>query len=150
MGSSRTENQPALTLGTYFFLESREELFGSERAALQAPSGMAEVAANTDRFSALTLAPLNRPLRRPNGASDAALQFRRLRPVPYGYPPPLQQLRTWETEQKMTPTPALALTAFAGRDDSRKAREAGYQQHLAKPVNVEQVVKAIAVLTRRH
>ena len=62
----------------------------------------------------------------------------------------MQQLRTWETEQKLRPTPALALTAFAGRDDSRRAREAGYQQHLAKPIDVEQVVQAIAKLTGRQ
>ncbi len=43
-------------------------------------------------------------------------------------------------------TPALALTAFARNDDSRRAIEAGYQMHLAKPARASDVIGAVAAL----
>jgi CheY-like chemotaxis protein len=39
--------------------------------------------------------------------------------------------------------PALALTAFARPGDGTRAVEAGYQLHLAKPVNPEELVRAV-------
>jgi CheY-like chemotaxis protein len=39
--------------------------------------------------------------------------------------------------------PALALTAFARPEDGTRAVEAGYQLHLAKPVNPEDLVRAV-------
>ncbi|MDZ4676568.1 MAG: chemotaxis protein CheB [Oligoflexia bacterium] len=46
-------------------------------------------------------------------------------------------------------TPALAVTAYAGEDDVRRALSAGFQAHLAKPVDGEHLVKTIAKLARK-
>jgi CheY-like chemotaxis protein len=42
--------------------------------------------------------------------------------------------------------PAIALTAFASTEDKRLARQAGFQIHLAKPVDPEELRAVIAVL----
>ena len=44
--------------------------------------------------------------------------------------------------------PALALTALAGDDDRRRSAAAGFQVHMAKPVNFERLVAALAGLRR--
>jgi signal transduction histidine kinase len=44
--------------------------------------------------------------------------------------------------------PALALTAYAAAADVERARRAGFQQHLAKPVTPEHLVEAVAGLLR--
>ncbi|MDM9381211.1 PAS domain S-box protein [Chlorogloeopsis sp. ULAP01] len=41
---------------------------------------------------------------------------------------------------------AIALTAYAAEYDQQKALEAGFQQHISKPVDPEELVKAIATL----
>jgi PAS domain S-box-containing protein len=40
--------------------------------------------------------------------------------------------------------PAIALTAFARNDDQQEALKAGFQMHLSKPVNPEELIAAIA------
>jgi hypothetical protein len=45
--------------------------------------------------------------------------------------------------------PALALTAFARGDNAREAMSAGFQSHIAKPVNLRNLTAAIASLTGR-
>lgn len=47
-------------------------------------------------------------------------------------------------------TPAMALTAFARPDDRVRAMQAGYQQHLSKPVEPRALVVAVASLVGRH
>jgi two-component system CheB/CheR fusion protein len=42
--------------------------------------------------------------------------------------------------------PALALSALAGDDDRRRSAEAGFQMHMAKPVEVARLVAALAQL----
>ena len=44
-------------------------------------------------------------------------------------------------------TPAVALTAFAYAEDRRRALAAGYQAHLAKPVDRHELIATIARLT---
>ncbi len=44
--------------------------------------------------------------------------------------------------------PALALTAYARVDDRKKALLAGYQSHLAKPVDMAELVIVVAGLAR--
>ncbi|HLM59159.1 MAG TPA: ATP-binding protein, partial [Pyrinomonadaceae bacterium] len=44
--------------------------------------------------------------------------------------------------------PAIALTAMARPEDSEHALSAGFQLHLAKPINVEELAGAIANLTK--
>lgn len=46
-------------------------------------------------------------------------------------------------------TPALALTAFARSDDRRRAIKAGFQMHLAKPVEPAELITVVASLTGR-
>jgi PAS domain S-box-containing protein len=45
--------------------------------------------------------------------------------------------------------PAIALTALAGPQDRRRALLAGYQVHLAKPIDSTELTTAIAVLSKR-
>ncbi|MBD1808606.1 PAS domain S-box protein [Microcoleus sp. FACHB-SPT15] len=46
-------------------------------------------------------------------------------------------------------TPAIALTAYAGEINQQQALAAGFQRHLAKPVEPEALVKVIADLAQR-
>jgi CheY-like chemotaxis protein len=46
--------------------------------------------------------------------------------------------------------PAVALTAFARREDSARALDKGFQRHLAKPVQVGRLIGAIRQLTGRQ
>jgi signal transduction histidine kinase/ActR/RegA family two-component response regulator len=43
-------------------------------------------------------------------------------------------------------TPAIALTANARREDAEEARSAGFQIHLAKPIDAARLVEAVAAL----
>ncbi|HEY9725335.1 MAG TPA: ATP-binding protein, partial [Chroococcales cyanobacterium] len=45
--------------------------------------------------------------------------------------------------------PAIALTAYAGEVNQQQALAAGFQQHIAKPVEPEELVRAIAALVNR-
>jgi CheY-like chemotaxis protein len=40
--------------------------------------------------------------------------------------------------------PAIALTAYARQEDAEKARQAGFQEHLTKPVDPAELLKAVA------
>lgn len=55
----------------------------------------------------------------------------------------LRQVRLLPTGQKL---PAIALTAYAGEINRQTALASGYQQHLAKPVEPEVLISAIAEL----
>jgi two-component system, chemotaxis family, CheB/CheR fusion protein len=48
------------------------------------------------------------------------------------------------------PIPAVALTGYAGAEDESKARSAGYQVHIAKPVELRELVATIAKLSNRE
>ena len=43
--------------------------------------------------------------------------------------------------------PALALTALAGEEDRRRALEAGFQMHVAKPVDIDRLTRAVVDLS---
>jgi signal transduction histidine kinase/ActR/RegA family two-component response regulator len=60
----------------------------------------------------------------------------------------LRQVRQLDTEQGGT-TPSVALTAYAAAEDAVRAREAGFDMHLPKPIDPVDLVRAIADLTRR-
>jgi CheY-like chemotaxis protein len=45
--------------------------------------------------------------------------------------------------------PAIALSAYAGAEDRRKALVAGFQRHIPKPVDPAHLLAAIAAMTRR-
>ena len=46
-------------------------------------------------------------------------------------------------------TPAIALTAFARSEDRTRAMLAGYQVHVAKPIEPQELVATVASLARR-
>jgi CheY-like chemotaxis protein len=52
-------------------------------------------------------------------------------------------------ENDLRQTPALALTAHAGHEDVRRVQLAGFQTHLAKPVDAHTLAQAIARLAGR-
>jgi PAS domain S-box-containing protein len=51
------------------------------------------------------------------------------------------------SESAAAAIPAVALTAYAGADDQARALAAGYQMHLAKPVEPSQLLNAIVSLS---
>lgn len=57
----------------------------------------------------------------------------------------LQQLRAWNLEGN-NQIPAIALTAYAGESDRQQARSAGFQAHLAKPVDPTELIQQISAL----
>lgn len=57
----------------------------------------------------------------------------------------IRQVRSWTPEQGGQ-IPAIALTAFARNDDQQEALKAGFQMHLPKPFNPEELIAAIAKL----
>jgi two-component system CheB/CheR fusion protein len=59
----------------------------------------------------------------------------------------MQQIREIEAGQSFTRVPALALTAFAREADRKRCLEAGYDAHLAKPVDPDRLIRMIAELT---
>ncbi|HEY4308374.1 MAG TPA: ATP-binding protein [Pirellulales bacterium] len=61
----------------------------------------------------------------------------------------IRQLRAAEAAQKRTKTPAVALTAYARAEDRRKAIVAGYQAHIAKPVESGELLAVVASLAGR-
>ena len=58
----------------------------------------------------------------------------------------IRQIRSRHTPQKL---PALALTAFARSEDRRRAMLAGYQMHLAKPLEPRELVVTVSSLAQR-
>jgi CheY-like chemotaxis protein len=54
----------------------------------------------------------------------------------------IQRLRTL-AEPKGSDIPAIALTAYAGAQDRRRALELGFDQHLTKPVDPAELVRVI-------
>jgi CheY-like chemotaxis protein len=44
--------------------------------------------------------------------------------------------------------PAVALTGYAGEADETRAREAGFQMHLSKPVDAKTLIAAVTSLAR--
>jgi CheY-like chemotaxis protein len=47
-------------------------------------------------------------------------------------------------------TPAVALTAYAGIDDRKRALAAGYEMHIPKPFVAAELISAAIFLTERH
>jgi CheY-like chemotaxis protein len=59
----------------------------------------------------------------------------------------MRQVRALQTQDK--DIPAIALTAYAGEINQQQALEAGFQKHLSKPVEPEELVRTIATLVGR-
>ncbi len=58
----------------------------------------------------------------------------------------IRRIRELERKSGSAPTPAIALTAFARDSDRKGTMTAGYQRHLAKPVELEQLLSILAEL----
>ncbi|HYN85533.1 MAG TPA: ATP-binding protein [Pyrinomonadaceae bacterium] len=56
----------------------------------------------------------------------------------------IRAVRRLDAERGGPRTPAVALTAYAGDTDRRQALDAGYQMHLAKPVDPARLVEVLA------
>lgn len=61
----------------------------------------------------------------------------------------IQQLRTLPPEQGGR-IPAIALTAYAREGDYQRAITSGYQQHVTKPLDPEELVQAIVEVVHHH
>ncbi|HTT01619.1 MAG TPA: ATP-binding protein [Steroidobacteraceae bacterium] len=59
-------------------------------------------------------------------------------------------IRTVRLNQGPDVLPAAALTAFARPEDAVRAQDAGFQMHLAKPVEPDELVRIVAHLAGRH
>lgn len=60
----------------------------------------------------------------------------------------LQQIRSRPSHQGGT-IPAIALTAYATEMDQQRALQVGFRTHITKPVEPEELVRAVAVLLER-
>jgi len=58
-------------------------------------------------------------------------------------------IRTVRAGERSKSLPAIALTAFARPEDALRAQEAGFQVHLAKPVEPSELIRVIARLAGR-
>ncbi|WP_437832820.1 PAS domain-containing protein [Sorangium sp. So ce1153] len=61
----------------------------------------------------------------------------------------MRRLRAMGTEVAVSGIPALALTAYTRMEDRRQAIAAGFQMHLAKPIEPNSLVTAVAHLVGR-
>jgi CheY-like chemotaxis protein len=59
----------------------------------------------------------------------------------------IRQLRS--EGHSATDLPAIALTAFVQKDDAQSALSAGFQVHLPKPVDPQELTSVVARLARR-
>jgi len=57
----------------------------------------------------------------------------------------IRLIRALESDRR-APTPAIAITAYARSEDRQRSLLAGYQMHLAKPIEARELVAAIASL----
>jgi CheY-like chemotaxis protein len=58
----------------------------------------------------------------------------------------LRKIRGLERELGHGPVPAIALTAFARAQDRQRAISAGFDEHLAKPVDAARLVELLTKL----
>jgi PAS domain S-box-containing protein len=58
----------------------------------------------------------------------------------------IRTLRTREDERKLRRVPAVAVTAYASTSDREKALAAGFDQHVAKPIDPEDLTRLVARL----
>ena len=54
-----------------------------------------------------------------------------------------------ELENEGERIPAIAVTGYAGAVDESKALDAGYEVHLSKPIELNELVEVIAKLSHR-
>ena len=57
--------------------------------------------------------------------------------------------RALRADAALRTIPLVALTGYAAPDDRRRAAEAGFDRHLAKPAPLDDVLRAVAELVGR-
>jgi two-component system CheB/CheR fusion protein len=62
----------------------------------------------------------------------------------------IRKVRAKESANGNQRTPALALTAFVGEEDRRKALSAGYDRHLGKPVEPDQLLSVLTEMAAKQ
>jgi PAS domain S-box-containing protein len=55
----------------------------------------------------------------------------------------IQKIRATELEQNISPIPAVSLSAFARDEDRIKAIQSGFNDHVAKPVDTQQLITTL-------
>jgi CheY-like chemotaxis protein len=60
----------------------------------------------------------------------------------------IRMLRAREDERRLARLAAIAVTAYAAPSDRERAIAAGYDSHVAKPVDTEELIRAIARLIK--
>ena len=68
-------------------------------------------------------------------------------PVMDGYTA-TKNIRQWEMEQSVGPTPIIALTAHAIEEDAQRTLDAGCTAHVTKPIRKQVLIRAIQTHTR--
>ncbi|HKY37519.1 MAG TPA: ATP-binding protein [Polyangiaceae bacterium] len=58
----------------------------------------------------------------------------------------LDRIRAFERDQKLPAASAVALTAYDREEDRRRAADAGFGIHLAKPIDADELVSVLATL----
>jgi CheY-like chemotaxis protein len=61
----------------------------------------------------------------------------------------IRDIRSWESEHGGC-IPAVALTAYARREDQRRALTAGFQMHVSKPVEPTELVALVMKLVLQN
>jgi CheY-like chemotaxis protein len=61
----------------------------------------------------------------------------------------LKQARAHQAEHRDGVIPAIALTGYGREEDRLRALEAGFRMHLTKPVELAELVQAVAIVTNR-
>ncbi|TAF08449.1 MAG: response regulator [Nostocales cyanobacterium] len=62
--------------------------------------------------------------------------------------PDIRQVKTLSAAAEGEKIPAAALTAYTGDAEERESLAAGFQKHIKKPVEPDQLVSVVADLTR--
>ena len=65
----------------------------------------------------------------------------------------IEKVRALEKAREWQPVPCIALTAFASKEDRMRVLSAGFQMHLAKPIELDELIAVIENLTnisRKH
>jgi CheY-like chemotaxis protein len=81
------------------------------------------------------------------GRFDLVLMDMQL-PVMDGYTA-TKTIRQWEQTQNRQPTPIIALTAYALKEEAQKSLQAGCMAHLTKPIKKAALLAAIAEYAKR-
>ncbi len=55
----------------------------------------------------------------------------------------IRTIRAQEAQRDIAPVPAVALSAYAREEDRQKALEAGFQQHVGKPIEPRRLISAL-------